>query len=108
MERRVEELIERGVAALEKLADDEIQIQVETKPPVCPHCETVNPNVRIEEATGQGPMIEHFTICHCLHCNKVFYAIPVQTECVKTPQDARAVIEEKMQIGGYGFNGKNN
>jgi ribosomal protein S27AE len=108
VEKRVEELIERGVAALEKLANEEIEFQVETKPPVCPHCGTINPNIRVEEATGSGPMAEHFTQAHCLHCHKVFYIIALQYECLKTNMDARAVIEEKVQLGGYQRNGKDN
>jgi len=101
VDKRVEELVERGVLALEKLAQEEIELRVETKPPVCPHCETINPNVRIEESVGSGRMVEHFTQAHCLHCHKVFYSIPIMVECVKTADDARMMIEEKMQIGGY-------
>jgi|SRR5215831_10677080 len=106
MDKRTEELIERGVAALEKLASEEIEFQVQTKPPVCPHCNYINPNIRVEEATGSGPMVEHFTQAHCLHCHKVFWIIPLQYESVKSQMDARAVIEEKIQLGGYERNGQ--
>lgn len=108
MDKRVEELIERGVSALEKLAQDEIEFQVETKPPVCPHCERINPSVRIDEAHGSGPLVEHFTQAQCLHCNRVFYVIPLHVECLKNEAEARMLIEEKVSLGGYERNGTNN
>jgi len=101
MERRVEELLERGVNALEKLAADEIEFQVETKPPVCPHCGTMNPIVRVEETANQGKLAEFFTQAHCLHCNNVFYVIPLQWEILKTVEQTREIIEEKLRVGGY-------
>jgi|SRR5262245_2067962 len=104
----MEELLERGVTALEKLASEEIQFQMETKPPFCPHCEVINPNIRVDATTGSGPMVEHFTQAHCLHCHRVFYFLPLQVECVKTPADLKMVIEEKVQLGGYERNGKDN
>jgi len=107
VEKRTEELIERGVAALEKLASDEIEFQVETKPPVCPHCNVINPKIRVE-TTGSGPMVEFFIEAHCLHCHKVFYVVPLHYECLKTTMDVRAFIEEKIQVGGYERNGKDN
>lgn len=101
MDKRVEELIERGVAALEKLAQDEIEFQIEAKPPVCPHCNVINPNIRTESLAGAGPMAEHFSQVNCMHCYKVFYYVPLQVECVKTQAELRAVIEEKVRLGGF-------
>lgn len=105
MSSRMEELLERGVTALEKLADEEIQLQVETKPPVCPHCEVMNPTIRVETSADSGPLAEYFTQAHCLSCNNVFYIVPFQWDCVKTLDQVKAITEEKMALGGYQTNG---
>jgi bacterioferritin-associated ferredoxin len=101
MDRRLEDLLVRGVAALEKIAQDEFEIQVETKPPVCPHCDTMNPTVRVSESVTQGRLAEFVVQAFCTNCNNIFYVIPLQTECVKTQEDARNVISDKVRIGGY-------
>jgi bacterioferritin-associated ferredoxin len=101
MDRRLENLLERGVDALEKLAQDEFEFQVETKPPVCPHCDTINPTVRVSESTTQGRLAEFVIQAFCTNCNNIFYVIPLQSDCVKTQEDARNVISDKLRIGGY-------
>ena len=101
MDRRLEQLIERGVIALEKLVDEEIEIKVETKPPVCPHCHTMNPTVRVGETDQSGPLAEFVLQAYCTNCHNFFYVIPLQTECVKTVDDASYVIDEKVRLGGY-------
>lgn len=100
-EKRVEELLERCAVALERLAADEIEMRVETKPPVCPHCSKINPEIRVSESTNSGLMAEFFAQAHCLSCNNVFYILPFQWDVVKSLDDVRIVIEEKSQIGGY-------
>jgi len=107
MDRRVEELLERGVTALEKLAQDEIELQVETKPPVCPHCGRMNPSVRIE-INGDGPLAQFFIAAHCLSCNNVFYVFPLQYETLRTVDEVRQFTEEKVNLGGFGPNGNDN
>jgi bacterioferritin-associated ferredoxin len=101
VDQHLQELLERGVAALERLAEDEIDIRVETMPPVCPHCEKINPTVRVAEKNQQGPLAEFVLQAHCLNCNNIFYVIPIQSECVKSVDDAKAVMAEKTRIGGY-------
>jgi hypothetical protein len=100
-EKRIEELLERGVVALERLAADEIEMRVETKPPVCPHCNKINPEIRVAESTNSGLMAEFFAQAHCLSCNNVFYILPFQWDCVKSLDDVRMIIEEKNNVGGY-------
>jgi hypothetical protein len=104
MADRMEELLERGVTALEKLADDEIELKVETKPPVCPHCQQFNPEIRVE-INGTGSLVEFFIQAHCLSCNNVFYVLPYQWDTVKTVDEVRALTEEKVALGGYQSNG---
>lgn len=102
MDRRMESLLMRGVEALEKLAADEpLEINIETKPPVCPYCEKINPMVRVDESNTTGQLAEYVVQAQCLHCNNVFYVIPFHVDCVKSIDQAQRLIEEKMRLGGY-------
>jgi len=92
--------LERAAVALERLAEDPV-IQMETGPPVCPHCEKMNPMVRVEESNAQGPLGEFVIQAHCVNCNHVFYGLPLQWECVKTTEDARLVLKEREEIRGF-------
>jgi len=97
MTSRQEELIERGVRALERMAEDPV-IQVETGPPVCPHCEKINPTVRVEETTATGALGEFIIQAHCTHCNHVFYAVPYQWAVSKTVSEAGQILKEKTEM----------
>jgi len=92
-------LLERGVSALERLAQDP-EIQIETGPPVCPHCQTMNPNVRVSESDEEGRMAEFIIKAYCTSCNKFFYAIPMNWECVQTQDEAGQVMEMKVRASG--------
>ena len=98
--RRQEELIELGVSALERLAEDPV-IQMETGPPVCPHCETMNPEVRVQEGEASGPLAEFVIQAHCLRCNKVFYAVPIQWAVSTTVEEAGYLLQEKADLNGF-------
>jgi len=99
----MESLLRRGVEALEKLAAEEepMEIRLETKPPVCPHCDQINPTVRVEEISATGPLVEYVVQAHCTHCNQVFYVIPFQMDCVPTIESAQQIISTKKRLGGY-------
>jgi predicted nuclease with RNAse H fold len=106
MEAELKELLERGITALEELAKDPV-IQVETHPPVCPHCEQVNPVVRVQEHEAEGPLAEFVIRAVCLHCHKTFYAIPVQMISAREISEASALVAERIESGGYnGGSGK--
>lgn len=105
MEPEVLTLLERGVAALEKLNEDPV-IQMETGPPVCPHCGRVNPAVRVEESEASGLLAEFVIQCHCLHCNAVFFGIPLQWSCAKTLDEVKSVISERAEVAGYGIDSR--
>lgn len=94
------ELLERGVVALEKLNEEPV-MHVESGPPVCPHCERVNPIVRVSEATGEGPLGEFLIQARCLACQKSIYAIPLMWDCVGTTEEAREVNEQRKERLGY-------
>lgn len=90
-------LLERGVSALERLADDPV-LQLETGPPVCPHCEKENPVVRVEERAAQGKLGSWLLQAHCLNCNFVFYALPTQWETTKSIEEARMLVTERAEV----------
>lgn len=101
MEPELKALLERGVVALEKLNDEPV-FQVETKPPVCPHCERVNPVVFTREDEGTGNMAEIVYRFECQHCKNIFFAIPIHWEAVKSTMEAEALVRERIDVGGYG------
>jgi hypothetical protein len=100
MDQSERELLERGVRAIERLAEDPV-IQVETKPPICPHCETMNPNVRVQEHEADGRLAEFVIQAECLKCHKLFLAMPMQWEVVKTVEDARQLVNERNAQRGF-------
>jgi hypothetical protein len=105
MDEDVRKLLERGVTALEKLSEDDV-ITVETKPAVCPHCEKMNPNVRVQESEASGLLGEFLIQAHCLNCNNVFYAFPEMWSTMKTVGEAESIVEERA--AQHGYNGREN
>ena len=74
---RTEELLVRAVTALEKIADDPV-LQIESGPAVCPFCQTINPPVKVDDDSGEGPFSMFVTEPQCLVCENKFYALPLQ------------------------------
>lgn len=99
MDRQLYELLQRGVEAIERLSEDPV-IQVETMPPVCPHCDEMNPNVSVNDTAGQGPLAEIVIKATCLNCNKEFIAMPMQMEMATTISEATEIMAERMQQRG--------
>lgn len=97
---RLEKLLERGVLAFERMADDPV-IQMETKPPVCPHCEKMNPSVRVQESEAEGKLAEFVIQAQCLYCHKPFFAIPVQWEVASSVEEVRQMISERAELRGF-------
>jgi hypothetical protein len=100
MEQKVLDLLERGVTALEKLGEEPV-FQMETGPPVCPHCERMNPSVTVKESEESGPLAEFVIKCICGHCHQTFFAIPLQWSMCQNIQEVEAVIRERAEISGY-------
>jgi hypothetical protein len=98
-------LAERAVLALEELAKDPV-IQVETSPPICPHCEQMNPVVKVRESEAEGPLAQFIIRATCLQCGNDFLALPYQMDCVKTATEAAELLNERVQSSG--FNGREN
>lgn len=105
MEGRTEELANRAVMALERLAGANEEIIrlaneepiVENGPPVCPHCGKLNPSVTQLNAGGSGPLNDFQLVgeTHC--CNRQVYCVPVAI--VAFPKQEMAN-DAKFQMGG--------
>lgn len=100
----MQELLERGVTALENLAK-EPEIHVPTYPAVCPHCEVMNPVVSVNESESTGRLAEFVLKCHCLMCSKDFYVLPMQWICVGTIGEAEIANKERAEISAYSDQG---
>lgn len=104
VERELHELLDRIARGIEHLAEDPV-VEMETGPPICPHCQKMNPDVRVQESEGSGPLDEILMRCHCLSCNNLFYAVPVQWDCVKTVEEVQQVISERQELTAHANNG---
>lgn len=99
MDSDTRQLLERGIAALEKLADDPV-IQIEEGPPACPHCQALNPTVRVSESEASGPLGEFVVQAQCQLCQRVFYAAPKVWVTVKTQEEVQAEMDERKNSVG--------
>lgn len=100
MDAELREVLERVASALESLAQDPV-IQVETMPPVCPHCEEINPIVSVKETEGTGPLGEIVIKATCMRCHREFIAVPVQMQSVSTISDAVELVNERNELRGF-------
>jgi len=86
------------------MAEDPV-IEMETGPPNCPHCDRVNPVIRVEESGGTGLMAEFVIQARCEHCGNTFYALPMQWQCVQRLTQINEILEARKEVAGYGNNG---
>lgn len=94
---RVEELLTRGVDALEKLASDPI-VEYEAGPPMCPHCGAFDPEVEIPAHDGVGgPLSQFVSPAMCKNCNNVMFFI-VESYSMHRDRDT-AIAEIKERAG---------
>jgi hypothetical protein len=91
-ERTLHNFIERGVVALERMAEDPV-VEMEAGPPVCPHCSAFNPEIAVREEEARGPISGYIVNARCLSCGQEFYAVP-HTWRMFTQ---RAEVEEEME-----------
>ena len=104
MADRYEELLGRIATACEHMAEDPV-IQMETGPPVCPHCDKVNPVIRVEESGGTGLMAEFVIKCQCQTCGNLFYAVPLQFHMTTRLTEVPEILKARREIAGYERNG---
>ena len=98
------QLLERLTVAVERLAEDPV-IHMETGPPVCPHCERINPSVHVDNVGGSGPLAEFVIRAKCDHCTKLFFAFPTQWQAISDLENVTKAIQAHKELGGYGSNG---
>lgn len=96
MESEILELLERGVAALEKM-NEEPQINFEVGPAFCPNCEAPDPVVKIPEG-AEGPISECIVIAECQHCHVTFYAIPLAWSMQQSRQRALLELDQRRAV----------
>jgi hypothetical protein len=102
MDRELRQLVERGVKAVERLADDPV-INIEAAPPICPHCNRMNPTVKVEQ-DSDGPLAECVLVARCQSCNQLFYAVPVTWHMFITQDDVMREFQERAEMMSNGGN----
>ena len=96
----INEILERIAVGVEKLGED-IEIKAESKPPHCPNCNRVNPNVTTEDKSATGDLVSFVIQARCNHCQHVLYAMPVLWECFSTVEQLRNAMEERDDLSGF-------
>jgi hypothetical protein len=91
-------LLERGVTALEKLAEDPV-LQIESGPPICPFCKRIA-EIKIEQDAGEGPLAVYVIVPECLHCHNKFFAVPLEWAIFTTQEEAEIEIEKRAEVFG--------
>ena len=86
-----ERLLERLVVGVERLAEDPV-VEIESGPPICPHCNRVNPIVDVNEGGGRGRLYECFIVARCAGCHEEFYVVPMHIETFTS----KAELEEEI------------
>lgn len=102
MDKELRQVLERGVIALEALAQDPI-INIEAAPPVCPKCNRMNPNVSVEQGSD-GPLAECVLVARCGNCNEVFYAVPITWHMFTNQDDVLREFQERAEMMSNGGN----
>jgi hypothetical protein len=92
-------LLERIAVGVEKLGDD-IVIEAESKPPVCPSCERMNPNVTVSDKEASGDLASFVIQARCNHCQNVLYAMPILWETFRTVDELRNAMMERDELSG--------
>lgn len=91
-------LLERGVAALEKLAEDPV-LEIESGPPLCPYCGNLA-EIQIAEDEGEGPLALYVINPQCLHCHNKFYAVPIEWAIFATHDEAQVELDKRAEVFG--------
>lgn len=90
-----EDMIERGLALLERLAvsnerivemaNEERQANYEGGPPYCPWCGAFNPGVTSQGGTGE--FAKFALVARCEGCGKVFFGQPEGWQVFRTREE---------------------
>lgn len=93
------EVLVRIAEGVEKLSED-IVINAEFKPPVCPHCERMNPNVTVADKEATGDLASFVIQARCNHCQHVIYAMPTMWETFREVEELREAMSERDEASG--------
>ena len=96
MDRQLAEFLERGVSALEAMAQDPV-LEIEHAPPICPHCNRMNPIVHVEEDSN-GPVAECVLAARCSSCGRTFFAMPVTWHMFTEKAQVETELQERAAM----------
>jgi len=73
----MEEYAKRIANSLEKMVELSIEADnvTEPPPPKCPHCNTINPTIAVQEGGGQGSVNTFIIRGDCTKCGRTLYAV---------------------------------
>lgn len=99
--REEQELLRRGVEALEKLASDP-QVEIEFGEPICPHCGTFDPEMEIVigvDVGVRGRLSEYVIIGKCATdgCGQTFYGLTESYEMHSGMETLKPRLEERRE-----------
>lgn len=99
------ELATRLVKGIEKLAETPV-LETEGGPPICPHCETLNPIITVPAAEeSSGPLVEYYMQGKCENCGKTFYGVPMEWAFFTIHVDATEELSRRAGLlNGNGSN----
>ena len=101
-EERFLELVEEGVEALKKLGE-EVQVEIDPGPPICPHCGTEDPQVSCMESESIGPLSEIVVEARCRECGEIMYAVIESYSMHQTQETVKSeLFYERRKRAGHG------
>jgi hypothetical protein len=102
---KMEILLERIARGVERLAEDPV-VEIESGPPICPHCNVFNPDVHVNADEGRGPLYEFFVIAECQNCQNTIYVLPIQWSIFASNKELEAALADRIsEIEKGGENG---
>lgn len=96
--RELIRVLQRGADALERLAETPI-IETEGGPPICPHCNTLNPEIKIPAAGESVGLLGLYALeAFCNTCNNVIFAVPIEWAMFQSVEGAEEELQRRAGI----------
>jgi hypothetical protein len=96
-EGRLNSLLERIAVGVEKMGADPV-VEIETGPPLCPTCGTINPKVQLPPSDGGWGFLGEIMIEALCECGGSVYVVIESYSChrvrVQAIEEARARLSE--------------
>lgn len=93
--------LDRIAKAVELLAAEETEIQMEVSPPVCPHCGMFNPMVRVI-GDSEGPLMDCVLQAECGNCHLTMLAVPIQWDMLPDVSSYERYVTERTALQDAG------